>query len=261
MPSPLAARQMALFVCASFCAAVGSRTAAAADLPEPAVMLRAGTWSGDVGTYTVPPALARVKPSRWPAQGWQRLSIQPDHIVITPVLAPPQKPPAFLTEIAAQVSAAAAGVPPGDLTPAPEDNTLYLRLPRTRLRQGEVPLYLFKNGSSRLSPELGHRYALSLGGVPFEFTVYNGHTGRNGAPYGEGAHYILRHGGQTYQYHLPGFGWESAITAIGDFDADGRPDFLIHVAGSNSGHEYLLLSSLARPGFNPPSASLHATGC
>jgi hypothetical protein len=257
MPSHFALRQIALFVCASLGAAVWSHTAAAADLPEPAVMLRAGTWSGDVGTYTVPPALARQKTSRWPAQGWQRLSIQPDRIVITPVLAPPQKPPAFLADIAAQVSAAAVG----ELTPAPEDNTLYLRSPRTRLRQGEVPLYLFKNGSSRLAPELGRRYALSLGGVPFEFTVHNGVSGRNGASYGEGANYSIRHGGQTYRYLLPGFGWESAITAIGDFDADGRPDFLIVVAGSNSSHEYLLLSSLARPGLNPASASLHSTGC
>ena len=51
------------------------------------------------------------------------------------------------------------------------------------------------------------------------------------------------------------------MSAIADIDGDGKPDFLISVGGNNSGHEYLLLSSLARPGRNPPSAALHSVGC
>lgn len=141
------------------------------------------------------------------------------------------------------------------------DNVLYLRFPGLQLRTGQVPLYRFKNGTASLAPMLDHRYELSLGEQPFAFTVRNGFKGRGGASFGYGAQYCVGVGGQQYHCSLPEFGRESRINAIGDFDGDGKPDFLITVGGNNSSHEYLLLSSLARPGKNAPSASLHATGC
>lgn len=49
--------------------------------------------------------------------------------------------------------------------------------------------------------------------------------------------------------------------AIGDFEGDGRPDFLFQVGGSNSSYEALILSSQARPGRNPPTAYLASWGC
>jgi hypothetical protein len=58
-----------------------------------------------------------------------------------------------------------------------------------------------------------------------------------------------------------GDGWDVRITALGDFDRDGRPDFLFAIGGSNARHLALVLSSVARPGCNPPTAYLTATGC
>lgn len=46
-----------------------------------------------------------------------------------------------------------------------------------------------------------------------------------------------------------------------DLDGDGKPDFIIHVDGNNSGDEVVLLSSRARPGRNTATARLHVTGC
>ena len=38
----------------------------AADRPEPGVILRAGNWDGEIGTYTVPLPLEKLSPARWP---------------------------------------------------------------------------------------------------------------------------------------------------------------------------------------------------
>ena len=240
-------------------------TSRAADWPEPGVMLRAGNWDGDIGTYTVPLPFAKLKPTKWPNDRWHRLAIASDRVVVTEIATPGRQRPRFLELIAAQIvageSATSAGAPATGAATAPTENVLYLRFPGTRLRTGEIPLYRFKNGTSNLAPKLDFRYELSLGDQPFAFTVRNGLKSRNGATYGEGAQYAVEYDGKAYEYSLQEYGWDSRVNAIADFDGDGKPDFLISVGGNNSSHEYLLLSSLARPGRNPPSASLHATGC
>jgi hypothetical protein len=49
--------------------------------------------------------------------------------------------------------------------------------------------------------------------------------------------------------------------APGDFDADGKPDLLFSIGGASASHRALVLSWLAKPGRNPPTAYLTATGC
>lgn len=238
-------------------------TSHAADPPEPGVMLRTGNWDGDIGTYTVPVPLERLNPAKWPNDRWHRLVIASDRIVASEVSSPGRQRPRFLASIASQVMARHAN--PSPATPATgtstEENVLFVRFPGARLRTGEIPLYQFKNGTAQLSPKLDYRYALRLGDQAFAFTVSNGLKGRGGASYGDGARYSIEYDGQTFEYSLPEYGWDSRVSAIADIDGDGKPDFLISVGGNNSGHEYLLLSSLARPGRNPPSAALHSTGC
>ena len=237
----------------------------AAPPTEPGLMLRPGNWDGDIGSYQLPAALQPLPPARWPNDGWQRLSIAGDQAQIAAVPAGPRQRPAFLAGIAAQIVASQGGrivdkTLAASGSPAP-DNVLYLRIPTQPLRSGAVALYRFKNGTATLTPMLEHRYQLLLGTQPFAFTVRNGLRSGKGSPYGEGAHYSVEYEGQVYDYMLPGFGWESQVNAIADFDGDSKPDFLITVTGNNSSHEYLLLSTLARPGLNPPSAALQATGC
>jgi FG-GAP repeat len=112
-----------------------------------------------------------------------------------------------------------------------------------------------------LQPELDYRYQLTLGATPFAMKVQNGLRSKSGAAYGDGALYTIEYGGQRFEYLLGGFGWGSSVSAIADLDGDGKPDFIISVDGSNSGSEYVLLSSLAKPGRNVPTASLYSQGC
>ena len=237
----------------------------AADRPEPGVILRAGNWDGEIGTYTVPLPLEKLSPARWPNDRWHRLVIGADRIVASEVSSAGRQRPRFLATITSQVIArganASAAAPASDASAPPAENVVYARFPGARLRTGEIPLYRFKNGTAQLSPKLDYRYALRLGDQAFAFTVSNGLKGHSGASYGEGARYSIEYDGQTFDYNLPEYGWDSRVSAIADIDGDGKPDFLISVGGNNSGHEYLLLSSLARPGRNPPSAALHSVGC
>ena len=83
----------------------------------------------------------------------------------------------------------------------------------------------------------------------------NGWRGR------DGAHYVVDIAGDRFEYLLPGFGWDSEVQFAGDLDRDNRPDFIVYVAGNNSGAWYVLLSSRARSGMNKPDASLTAIGC
>ncbi|MBL8516015.1 MAG: hypothetical protein JNM76_03505 [Betaproteobacteria bacterium] len=228
-------------------------------VPEPGLMLREGTWNGDVGSFVVPASL-EGKPARiWPADGWIRLRQKGASIQLDAVVAPPSTRPAFLERITRAAETAADTQPRSD--PIVDPETMFLRVPGAKFRQGAAMSYVFRNGTPQLSPILDHRYELKLGDKPFAFRVQNGLRGKNGEPYGDGAHYFIEYDSQHYEYSLEGFGWDSRIQAIADLDGDGKPDFLINVGGSNSGHEYLLLSSVAKPGRNPPTASLHSQGC
>ncbi|CAN5283187.1 hypothetical protein BH11PSE11_BH11PSE11_07630 [soil metagenome] len=239
----------------------------AAPLHEPGAMVREGTWADGAGMYYVPEALEKLTPSKWPLEGWSRLSIESNHIRSEPVLVPKGKMPAFLNSIvrqreAMQSDSTSNSVSPSEVT-ATENATreFYLRVPGTRLRSGAIPVHVFRNGTPALRPQLDYRYALKLNSQAFAFTVRNGLRGKHGEAYGEGAQYTIEYDGKTYLYSLGQFGWDSTIAAIADMDGDGKPDFVIYVGGNNSGYEAVLLSSKAKPGRNVATASLTQGGC
>jgi len=239
-------------------ALIGLLAAAAASAAEPGLLLREGNWAGDVGTYLVPPALASMPTSRWPVDRWHRLRIEARAVVVSVVPAGANSEPAFLATITAQVAAARGGTILESST-APE-NELYLRIEGATFAERTAPAYVFRNGTTAIRPELDRRYELQLGDKPFAFTVHNGARTAKGTPYG-GAHYVIEVDGETREYVLGEFGWDSTIEAIADLDGDGKPDFIVRVAGNNSDTEAVLLSSRAKPGKNPATASLVAIGC
>jgi hypothetical protein len=201
----------------------------------------------------------------WPKDGWYSLTIRATSIESELVVAPRREVPAFLQSIITQIenpqSEAVAQQTTSSSAGQEAPNRIYFRLPGSRLREGSIPTYVFKNGTSNLRPKLDYRYELELGGQPFAFVVRNGLRGKSGASYGGGAQYTVEYDGNAYEYSLGEFGWDSMITAIADLDGDGKPDFVISVAGNNSGYEAILLSSKAKPGKNPATASLYASGC
>jgi hypothetical protein len=233
--------------------------AAAERSSEPGLMLREGNWGGDAGTYLVPTALQNVSPGRWPADGWNRLTIARDRVVVAASPGQPRQRPAFLESIVAQVEAFRNGTMPQESS-SPASDDIYLRVPGAALVYGASPAYVFRNGTTMLRPMLDHRYELQLGTTAFALTVQNGKRTANGTPYG-GALYIVEVDGASYEYLLGEFGWDSTIEAIADIDGDGKPDFIVRVAGSNGDHEVVLLSSQAKPGMNPATASLLSVGC
>jgi len=91
--------------------------------------------------------------------------------------------------------------------------------------------------------------------------VQNGFRAADGRPYGDGVQFSLEIDGERFDYDLGGFGWDVRLNALGDFDGDGKPDFLFGIGGNNSGHEALILSTQAKPGKNPPTAYLSSIGC
>lgn len=251
----------------AFAASLASAGNVTPPAPEPGVMLREGNWAGDVGTYLIPAALVGLKPVAWPDAGWMRLALLADRVDVEPVAVDAGKPPEFLESIRKQLrerelvsdqptpttaQAAAYSVLP---------DRIYLRVPGVSLRPGSAAAYRFKNGTSQLRPILDYRYSLALDGRDFAFTVQNGRRNKAGVAYGEGAQIHIEYDGNTYEYNLGQFGWDVTIQAIADLDGDGKPDFIVAVGVSNGSYEAILLSSLASPGRNPPTASLSAIGC
>lgn len=237
-----------------------SATVAQASSTEPGLLLKEGVWNGGIGSFTVPAALAGRKPDTWPGDQWFRLKPGERTVEVDAVVAPPSARPAFLGNIAQQL-AAPEDWAEQERVSAANYNVYYLRVPGTSLRTGAAPAYRFRNGTPRLRPILDHRYELTLGTQAFAFTVRNGLRGRNGEAYGSGAQYTIEFDGKTFEYSLGEFGWDSQVIAIADLDGDGKPDFVISVGGNNSGYEAILLSSVAKPGANPATASLRSVGC
>ena len=137
----------------------------------------------------------------------------------------------------------------------------FIRIPGLTWQARTVALYRFKNGTPQLTPALDYRFELTLNGRPFAFKLQNGLRTADGRPYGEGTQFSLEVDEKRYEYDLGGYGWHVRIKAIGDFDGDGRPDFLFELGGPNSSYEALILSSQAQPGRNPPTAYLNSWGC
>jgi len=237
----------------------------AADLQPPGALLHQGEWGGDIGTYHPPDAWQNLPAQRWPMDGWGVLVIDPARatLTITPlsVAAAQRRLKPIVDQVAVAAGAQGVDVELPHSPPAGTENDWYLRVPGLVWRAGTVPLHRFKNGTAELAPEFDRRIQLTLGDRPFAFTLQNGHRTADGRPYGAGVQFRLEVDGQRYDYDLGGYGWEARILALGDFDRDGKPDFLFDIAGSNSGHHAVLLSSVARPGRNPPTAYLTATGC
>ena len=244
-------------------AAVTCADAAEVVLMPPGVMLQQGEWRGDVGTHLVPAQFEKLPAAKWPMDGWVRMSLDPQSATMT--LAPLQvseakavfKPILAHRLIVEQQQEVDLAEPSG----MAEDGAYYVRVPGTRLTSAVVPLHRFKNGTISLTPELGYRFQLKLGDLPYAFTLQNGFRTPDGRPYGEGTQFMLEIGGQRFEYDLGGYGWDVRIDAIGDFDGDGRPDFLFHLGGSNSEHVALVLSSVAKPGKNAPTTYLTSIGC
>ncbi len=234
----------------------------------PGALLRQGNWNQDVGSYGVPEAWSQLPARQWPMDGWATilindtdatLKLQPlSKVEATQALKPIVDQLEAVAARAGQEPTAQGEVPEGD---ADGRSPAYVRIPGVVWQARTVPLYRFKNGTPRLTPELGYRFELSLNGRPFAFTLQNGFRTADGRPYGEGTQFYLEMGGQKYHYDLGGYGWDVRIKGIGDLDGDGQPDFIFDVGGSNSGYEALILSSKARPGTNPPTAYLSSWGC
>lgn len=246
--------------------ALGCAAASAAEAPvPPGALLQQGEWRGEIGTYHPPAAWQQLPAPRWPMDGWGVLVVDAARATlnITPlsVAQARQRLTPITDQLVLAQASPGAEISQSNEPPAGTENEMYVRVPGLVWRAGAVPLHRFKNGTPSLSPELGRRIELVLGGRPFAFTAQNGFRTADGRPYGEGVQFSLEVDGQRYDYDLGGYGWDVRITALGDFDGDGRPDFLFAIGGSNASHVALVLSSVARPGRNPPTAYLTATGC
>jgi hypothetical protein len=228
---------------------------------EVGALLKSGEWRQGVGSHGVPLYFADLAPTKWPTDHWYALSVGDTSIEITTASIKGQRP-AWLQKIVSQIPEGVTESPnPEENLNAEYDGIMYLRVPGTVLKEGRQALYVFKNGTGTLRPELDYQYHLSFNGVPFDMRVQNGLKGKNGEPYGEGATYFIDYAGKKFEYPLGYFGWASKIVAITDIDGDGLPDFVIDIDGSNSGATFILLSSHAKPGKNIATASLNFWGC
>jgi hypothetical protein len=190
----------------------------------------------------------------WPTDQWYALHLTSGNMRVEAIgIGKKNEKPEFITRIIrSQVSAQDTQT---------ELEATYVRVPGLQLKTGPVTHYQFKNGTASMRPKLSYTYELELAGNPFSFSFQNGLRNRRGVPYGGGAQFRVSYAGQTYDYDLGGFGWDNAIQALGDFDGDGRPDFLIYVGGNNSSATHLLLSSKAKIGVNVPTATVSSMGC
>lgn len=235
----------------------------------PGALLRRGNWNQDVGSYGVPQAWERLPVRSWPMDGWATFAIDSTAATLTVQPLSSAEARRQLEPIVQQLEAVAnpeAASPPEPVSAPPEVQEqarfpAYVRVPGLTWQPRTVTLYRFKNGTSRLTPELDYRFELEMKGRRFAFMFQNGFRTKDGRPYGEGTQFHLEIDGQHFDYDLGGYGWDVRIQAIGDFDGDGRPDFIFVIGGANSSYEALLLSTQARPGRNPPTAYLASWGC
>jgi hypothetical protein len=183
----------------------------AAGIQEEGVLLEAGAWRSEV---------AGAPSADWPVDGWYRLSLADRKVEVRK--AQPSNP-----------------------EDADPDNSFYVRIPGTRLKEGLLPKYRFSSLIQK--PAIGKQYELMLGMTPFSFTALSDE---------QGTHYSISYGGETYLYPLGLPAAATLIRAVADLDADAMPDFLVEV-----GDELvLLLSTRATPGTNLPSARLVVMG-
>lgn len=191
--------------------AVLAASAWAAGIHEDGWLLEADAWRSEV---------AGAPSEAWPVDGWYRLSLADRKVEVRRAR-------------------------PGDPEEANPDNSFYVRVPGTRLKEGPRPKYRYSD--LILQPAIGKQYELMLGKTRFSFTALSDERGTL---------YSISYGGETYEYPLGLPAAATLIHAIADLDADAMPDFLVEV-----GEElYLLLSTRATPGTNMPSAQLWAMG-
>lgn len=262
-PRPSTALHKAITATLVATAVMASGGALGEPLPAPGALLRQGEWGGSVGTFLIPAPFEGTTANQWPMDGWAVLMLdaQAATLTIRP-LATAEARERF-KPITTQVTRAEAEPSEGNLPETPDDvvSDLYARVPGVVWKAGSVPIHRFKNGTTTLLPELGYRFQMKLNDRPYAFTVQNGMRTADGRPYGEGVQFSLEIGGERFDYDLGGFGWDVRLNALGDFDGDGKPDFLFGIGGNNSGHEALILSTQAKPGKNPPTAYLSSVGC
>lgn len=165
--------------------------------------------------------VAGVPSPDWPVDGWYRLS-----------------PTARSIDVRAAMPSAA------ERRDDPQ-GTVYVRVPGTHLKEGLRTKYRFNNPALR--PKPGHPYELLLGKTRFSFVVESS---------AEGTRYDVTYGGDTRSYLLGLPGAATQVRAIADLDGDAMPDFLVDVGDQ----AFLLLSTRAIPGHNPPTAQAWSPG-
>jgi hypothetical protein len=192
-----------------------------------AALLAASAWAAGIqeeGFILEAPAwrseVAGAPSPDWPVDGWYRLT-----------------PSARAIDVRAMA--------PANPDEADADGAMYVRVPGARLKEGRRATYRFS--TEVLHPAPGRQYELLLGKTRFSFTVDSGE---------QGTQLETVYGGVTHHYLLGLPAAETNVHAIADLDGDAMPDFLVEVGDET----YLLLSTQAQPGVNPPSAQLWAMG-